>query len=133
MENGYLVYSFYTVTEAAIFAGMLKNNGIIYNMVDSLINSIYPMSNLANGGVKIYVMPQDAEQAQQLLDEYLNPPNREEVTESYHPIMCINCGSFNVLHIPVEKMQYFEEYRCFDCDFEWDNKNEKNINPGIWE
>ncbi|HEY8367090.1 MAG TPA: hypothetical protein VIL57_08080 [Bacteroidia bacterium] len=126
-----LLYSFYSISEASIFSGMLKRDGIFNQIINENINSIYPLSNLANGGINILVHPKDFEAAKKLLDEFLRGENEEETAAPL--IMCVNCGSFNVLQIPVDTFQYYEEFRCFDCDAEWDNRSEKNINPGVWE
>lgn len=126
-----LLYSFYSLSEASIFSGMLKRDGIFNQIINANINTIYPLSNLANGGINILVHPKDFEAAKKLLEEFLNSDSEEE--DSSPAIMCLNCGSFNVLQIPLDTFQYYEEFRCFDCDAEWDNRSEKNINPGIWE
>ncbi len=127
-----LLYSFFHISEAAIFAGMLFNNGIESEIRDENINSIYPLANLAMGGIKLFVNEADYPQAFSILEEYLSVSPEKE-SELPYKIMCPSCGSFHTLKIPTEKMQFFDEFRCFECDYEWDNRDEKNINPGIWE
>lgn len=131
-SNSILLYSFFSVGEANIFAGMLRNEGIFCTLHDSNINSIYPLSNLANGGVKLFVNSEDFEKASEVLKDFLEVDTSQNDDLPYS-VMCPNCGSFNSMKIPVDKMQFFDEFRCFDCDFEWDNKDLKNTNPGIWE
>lgn len=128
-----LLYRFFSAIEANLFAGLLRNEGIQVFIYDENINTIYPFSNLANGGIKMNVYRKDEAQARELLGNFLQNHSLYEEDDLSYALPCPNCGSANTLVVPVEKKSYYEEFRCFDCDYVWDNRTDKNINPGVWE
>lgn len=128
-----LLYRFFSAIEANLFAGLLRSEGMEAFIRDENINTIYPFSNLATGGIKIYVRHSDEEQARELLGRFLQSHSLYEEDELSYAMPCPSCGSANTLVVPVEKKSYYDEFRCFDCDYLWDNRTDKNINPGVWE
>ena len=120
------VATFYNVLDAQLLKAFLESRNITCFLADEHIISVQPFYSSAIGGVKVNVHPAQYEQAIRLYDEF-----QAGVSEENHKLPdCPACGSEQVLLLPVKNTIYYNEFRCFDCDHEWDDRLLHNINPG---
>lgn len=75
-------------SEAQIFKGLLKSNGIEVFMRDNFTIDSDPLLSNAIGGVKLFVRTENLEKAR----EYLSETQKFSVDNSGNPIVCPNCN-----------------------------------------
>lgn len=119
---------FYNLHEAQLFQAFLKSNHITCFLADEHIVSINPLYTSAVGGIKVNVGAHDLQTALALYETYKTGESPYILPET-----CPRCHSSNILMLPEEKAAYYDEFRCFDCDYEWDDRQLHNINPGHLE
>lgn len=107
----------------------LESRHIPCFLADEHILSIQPLYAPAIGGVKLNVHPQHAAEARRLYAEYQTglPGHTDPIPH------CPACGSDAVLPLPPLPELYYNEFRCFDCDYEWNDRHLHNLNPGYIE
>lgn len=115
--------------KANLIRSFLESEGIPCFLSDENINRIQPLFSTAVGGIRLQVRESDLEQAIQLIAGFETASDQEPV-----PVPdCPSCGSSQVLETPDDSYTYFQSYRCFHCDFTWDNRSDYHINPWVWE
>lgn len=82
------ILTFDDYINANIVVQNLQSNGINAWLQDETFSTMFPIYNMANGGVKLYVNPEEYEQALEILQ--LTKENKENKTT------CKNCQSVNV-------------------------------------
>jgi len=123
------VATFYSLWEAQLAKAFLENHQIVCFLQDEHIVGVNPFYANAVGGIKLNVHPDHAEKALLLLTEF-DSGMHEQTTENTEVPNCTACGSEGVLRLPAEPGTYYNEYRCFDCDNTWDDRQLNNLNPG---
>lgn len=117
---------FMQVWEARLVKAFLESHHIPCFLADEHILSVQPFYATAVGGVKLNVHPQHEARARELYTEY-QTGTYARPDEIPH---CPACGSESVLPLPPVPELYYNEFRCFDCDHEWDDRSRQNLNPG---
>lgn len=84
--------SYQYTSEAIIIKGKLEAEGIEVFMADNFTIDTDPLVSTAIGGVKLYVNTEDAEKAQEILEEI----SRYSVDDKGKPLSCEKCGSHEV-------------------------------------
>ena len=118
---------FYNVLDALIFKSFLESYSVTCFLADDTFLSIHPMASQAIGGVKLNVHPDDFEKARALFQSFKEGKNEDLLAEIPH---CPEGSSDSVLPLPPEPGIYYNEFRCFDCDHEWNDRNLHDLNPG---
>jgi hypothetical protein len=67
-------------TEAQMIGELLRNNEIEYTLQGPTVANIYPATSDLDE-VRILVHPRDAERAQELIDAFFTPVDKEELQE----------------------------------------------------
>lgn len=117
---------FMQVLEATLVKAYLESHQIPCFLADEHILSVQPFYASAIGGVKLNVHPEHEAEARKLYAEYQSGTHiRPEILPQ-----CPACGSDGVLPLPPVPGVYYNEFRCFDCDHEWDDRALHNLNPG---
>lgn len=118
---------FMQVLDARLAKVYLESHNIPCFLADENILSVQPFYASAIGGVKLNVHPEHEVEARRLYAEFqANSPGSEELEMP----PCPACGSDAVLPMESPPEVYYNEYRCFDCDHEWDDRALHNLNPG---
>lgn len=121
------VATFYQVLDAQLAKAFLESRNIPCFLADEHILSVQPFYASAVGGVKLNVHPQHLGEAQRLYAEFVAGTHEHVHTEVPD---CPQCGSDSVLALPPHPTVYYREFRCFDCDHEWNDRHLHNLNPG---
>lgn len=117
---------FMQVLEARLVKAFLESHHIPCFLADEHILSLQPFYASAVGGVKLNVHPEHEAEARRLYAEYQT--GQHAPTDEIP--LCPACGSEAVLPLPPLPEIYYNEYRCFDCDHEWDDRHLHHLNPG---
>ena len=121
------VATFYQVWEAQLAKAFLESHRIPCFLADEHIISIQPLYASAVGGIKLHVHPQHEADAKRLYAEFLAGTHS---TDAAAVPDCPACGSESVLPLPPLPGIYYNEFRCFVCDHEWNDRHLHNLNPG---
>lgn len=123
-------------SEAQIIKGRLESEGIEVFLSDNLTIDTDPLVSNAIGGVKLKVLTEDAEKAQQILRSI----EKYSVDDQGQFVHCPNCNSEHVqLFSTIKNIKSFlafilgflfgtlpfyakHKYRCDDCNTEFDIK-----------
>lgn len=119
------VATFNGVLDAQLARAFIESRGIPCFLADEHIVSVHPFYSSAVGGVKLNVHPEHAEAALELYLEFKQGAHAGTVVPD-----CPRCGSDEVLPLPPLPAVYYNEFRCFACDHEWDDRYLHHINPG---
>lgn len=139
-DNIVVIRTFETEVDASIALGILKTYDVAGYLSNVHINSIYPIYNVATGGIKLHVLESDAGRALQILREQrlIEEIVPEETTEQDE--CCPHCGSENIRLGTATQKKYpwivilisilfsiypfaiRKAYHCFDCDRDFKTK-----------
>jgi len=126
---------FDTAIDAHIYRNMLENEGIECHIFDENIVTINPLFNFAVGGIKLKVLTEDREKAEQIITEFVNQPMTDD---NENIISCPKCQSTD-FYTDFKSMKgtagiisaitsfvfsafpiYFKSvYKCKNCDHEF--------------
>ena len=120
-----LLAVFNSLNEAHLACAYLRSLGFSPYIPDENTLSVNPFYNQALGGVRMLIHEAEKEVAADALDEYSGLHLSSEAFS-----LCPSCNSNNILKDPITAKEYFAHFRCFDCDYVWDDRCLKNINPG---
>ena len=118
---------FFNVPEARVVKAFLESHLIPCFLADENILSVHPFMAAAVGGTKLTVQAAHEAEVRRLYEEFRAGQHESSVEEIPD---CPACGSDGVLPLPALPGVYYNEFRCFDCDHEWDDRARHNLNPG---
>jgi hypothetical protein len=132
------IRQFRDLPEALLAKGSLESAGIqCFLRDDNMVRLDWFISNFI-GGIKLAVQPEDAENAQKLLDEPILEGLYVEGIGLYEQPRCPKCQSLDVnfreldhsiaylsafLRVPMPVQR--KAWRCHDCDAEWEDDDAK--------
>ena len=130
-----MIRQFRDLPEALLAKGSLESAGIeCFLRDDNLVRLDWFISNFV-GGVKLCVKPEDAENANRLLDEPILEGLYVQGVGLYEQPRCPKCQSLDVnfreLDRPIAYLSAFlrvpmplqrKGWRCHDCDAEWEDE-----------
>jgi wobble nucleotide-excising tRNase len=128
------IRQFRDLPEALLAKGSLESAGIAcFLRDDNMVRLDWFISNFI-GGIKLCVRPEDAQNAQQLLDEPILEGLYVQGVGLYEQPRCPKCGSLDInfreLDRPVAYLSAFlripiplqrKAWRCQDCNAEWED------------
>lgn len=132
------IRQFRDLPEALLAKGSLESAGIeCFLRDDNMVRLDWFISNFI-GGIKLCVRPEDAQTAQQLLDEPIPEGMYVQGVGLYEQPRCPKCGSLDVnfreLDRPIAYLSAFlrvpmpvqrKAWRCHDCDAEWEDEEKQ--------
>jgi Putative prokaryotic signal transducing protein len=132
------IRQFRDLPEALLAKGCLESAGIeCFLRDDNMVRLDWFISNFI-GGIKLCVRPEDAQNAQQLLDEPILEGLYVQGVGLYEQPRCPKCGSLDVnfreLDRPVAYLSAFlrvpiplqrKAWRCHDCNAEWEDEEKQ--------
>ncbi|MEO8147898.1 MAG: DUF2007 domain-containing protein [Bacteroidia bacterium] len=136
MSNIITFQTFDNPISANIIKARLEENGVHCFLSDENMVTLYPIYNLAVGGIRLNIFEEDLEEANLILNEKENLPTAIE--ESEGSVICPKCGSTNVKYGAATKEKFSiltlfisivllvypfkiqKIYHCFNCGNEFD-------------
>lgn len=143
INNTVTLRKFRDLPEALLAKGSLESAGIESYLVDeNIIRLDWFISNLI-GGIKLTVRPEDADTANEILNQPI-PENLDvDGVGHYEQPKCPNCQSLDVAYQELNKLASYgtayaglpipvckNAWTCHACDQEWEEQATDPLDPG---
>ncbi len=136
LEKTVILRKFRDLPEALLAKGCLESAGIqVYLVDDNMIRMDWFISNLL-GGIKLQVRPEDAQAAEEILNQPIPETLDFEGVGEYEQPKCPKCQSLDVTYCELNRLisygsayiglpvpVYKKAWTCHSCGNEWEGVN----------